>query len=320
MNTIISGLGHCLPERVVDNDEISKRFSIPASRVFERTLIQERRYSSSEETASRLAELAIRDLLSRSQVSIDDIECVVMSGLVPDHFFPSLAVSTIEKLNAKKAWGFDLSASCSGFCYGIALGESLIQSGKVNNVIVCASERLTRMLNNFDYKTGVLFGDGAGAVLLQKSPRKVGIIDTRCAVYSDNINDVYFRTPFISPDWETEIFEMEGYKVFEHGVQLVEKLILQYLKDKNLTFDDFSYVIPHQSNGRMIERIRTDLNVPSDKMLTNISLVGNTGSASIPICLSQYCADGTIKKGNRLLLCSLGAGYTLSLTDLIWTL
>lgn len=319
MRAKITGVGHYLPNKIVDNDSLSTIYPISPSEILLKTGIEERRYVGDDFTTTEIVCLAVQDLLKNTLKVIEDIDCIIVGTLTPDFFFPSTAVSAINKLNAKNAWGFDLSAACSGFCYGLSVATAMIQQGTVRNAIVCGADRMSRTINNFDYKTGVLFGDGAGAVLLEEThdPKQI-IQGNLCKVKADNLEDVYFNTPFNTKDWSHEKFELEGGKVYRSGVTLMVETIKEYLNEAKLSLSDFDHIIPHQSNLNMLKDTARELQTDLSKFKINIQKVGNTGGASIPICLSEFVKKGEIKKGERLLLVSFGAGYTISIIDLIW--
>lgn len=320
MKAKITGVGHYLPNKVIDNKTLSGGYEISEEYILKRTGIKERRYVEDKTvTTSDLVCNAINDLLKNCSKSIEEIDCIIVGTLTPDYFFPSTAVCAINQLKAKKAWGFDLSAACSGFCYGLVTATAMIQQGTLRNVIVCGADKMSSTLNSFDYKTAVLFGDGAGAVLLEATEDDESVIKGNlCIVEADNLEDVYFKTPFNTTDWGQEKFELQGGKVYRSGVEFMANAIRKYLRENSLTFNDFDHIIPHQSNMNMLTDTAKRLRIDISKFKINIENVGNTGGASIPICLSQYVKNGEIKKGDRLLLASFGAGYTVSIIDLIW--
>jgi 3-oxoacyl-[acyl-carrier-protein] synthase-3 len=319
MKAKITGIGHYLPNKVINNKYLSENYSITEEEIFSKTGIKERRYVDAGTTTSDIVCSAVRDLLKNTSKSIEEIDCIIVGTLTPDYFFPSTAVCAINQLKAKNAWGFDLSAACSGFCYGLATATAMIQQGTLRNVIVCGADRMSSTLNNFDYKTAVLFGDGAGAVLLEGTDDDEYVIKGNlCKVEADDLEDVYFKTPFNTTDWSQEKFELQGGKVYRSGVRFMVETIEKYLSENDLTFDDFDYIIPHQSNMNMLNDTARRLQIEISDFKTNIENIGNTGGASIPICLSEFVKKGEIKKGDRLLLVSFGAGYTVSIIDLIW--
>jgi 3-oxoacyl-[acyl-carrier-protein] synthase III len=319
MKVKITGVGHYLPDKVINNKFLSENYSISEQDILRKTGIKERRYVDEATTTADIVCHAINDLLKNASMGIEDIDCIIVGTLTPDYFFPSTAVCAINQIKAKKAWGFDLSAACSGFCYGVSTATAMIQQGNLRKVIVCGADRMSTTLNNFDYKTAVLFGDGAGAVLLEATDDEEHIIKGNlCKVEADDLEDVYFKTPFNTHDWTREKFELQGGKVYRSGVKFMAETIQEYLHKNNLTFDDFDHIIPHQSNMNMLKDTVKRLGIGIDSFKTNIEKVGNTGGASIPICLSQYVQNGEIKKGDRVLLASFGAGYTVSIIDLVW--
>jgi 3-oxoacyl-[acyl-carrier-protein] synthase-3 len=321
MNAKITAIGHYIPDTIIDNKFIQDKYNYDAQRIVERTGIKERRYVDKGVTTTDIACHAINDLLKNTPISINDIDCIIVGTLTPDFYFPSDAVAVINRLKAKNAWGFDLSAACSGFCYGMSIASAMIKAGTIKNAIICGAERMSATLNNFDYKTGVLFGDGAGAVLIEATrDEEYKLVGSLCKVQADNLEDVYFKTPFNTENWNDEKFELDGGRVYDSGVHLMAETIKEYLSKNNLALSDFDYIVPHQSNLRMLKDVALKLNKTTDFFKINIEKVGNTGGASIPICLSDFVKRGEIKKGDRILLCSFGAGYTISIIDLVWAI
>jgi 3-oxoacyl-[acyl-carrier-protein] synthase-3 len=307
MKAKIAGIGYYVPEKIIDNKFIAERYGLQNEEfVHKRSGILTRRFVTTENT-SDLAVNAIKDLLVKSEVSESEIDCVIIGTITPESFAPSTATLVIKKLNLSKAFGMDISAACAGFCYGLELGKMYIETGKYKNVIVCGAEVMSRALNNYDYKTGILFGDGAGAALLSATNENEIIVSSECKVITDYLEDVTYKTPFSSDDWATEILQLKGTRVYRHGVTYTIDLISQFLKENDLTLNDFKFVVPHQSNIRMLTEIAEGLSSSLDKFLINLDHFGNTAAASIPICLAENYANGKIQKGDRLMLCSFGA-------------
>lgn len=320
MKAKIAGIGYYVPEKVIDNNFIKERYNLQNEEfVVRRSGIHTRRFVTTENT-SDLAVNAINNLLSQTGLSKSEIDCVLLGTITPESFAPSTAAIVIKKLELKNAFGMDVSAACAGFCYALELGKLYIETGKYKNIIVCGAEVMSKTLNNYDYKTGILFGDGAGAVLLSATEHNEAIISTECKVITENQDDVTYKTPFSSEDWVNEVLHLKGTKVYVNGVKYTIELISKFLEENDLTLEDFKFVVPHQSNIRMLTEIANGLSSSIDKFLINLDHLGNTASASIPICLAENYANGKIQKGDRLLLCSFGAGYTLSIVDLYWTM
>ncbi len=331
MKANITGVAHYLPPRVVTNLEISEKYPQAGTpeQIFTKTGILERRYSDNFST-SEMATEAILLLLAKTETRAEEIDCIIIGTLTQDAFFnhknikdtnniydyTPTAIKVIRKIGAKKAFGFDVLNACPSFLTTIQLAESQIAMGLLKKVIVCGSDRMSKTLNDMDYKTGILFGDAAAAVLIEPSI-DFGIIGTHSKVVSDNLEDVYYKTPFSSTDWSNEKFEIDGQKVYKHGVTLTVGIIREYLNKNFLSLNDFKYIIPHQANIRMLVEISSQLDIQLSKFLVNIDKVGNTAGVSVPLCLSQKLEEGIISKGDRLLLVSFGAGYTLSVVDLI---
>lgn len=319
-NAKVTGVGHYIPHRRVNNEEVAGRYGISVEFIDSKeTGIQIRHYVDDETTTDIVAK-AIDNLLEKGLVAVEDIGCIIVGTLTPDNFFPSTAVGAINRVGAVNAWGFDLSAACSGFSYGFSIATSMIQQGTTRNVIVCGADRMSKTINNFDYKTGVLFGDGAGAVLIEATNETRFVVKGSLnQVIADNLNDVFYKTPFSASNWPSEKFELQGGNVYRSGVAHTANAIQKYLKSKTLTLDNFEHIIPHQSNLSMIRDIAELIGPGSlEKFRINIDRVGNTGGASIAICLSEFVQNGTIKRGDRILMAGFGAGYTISINDLVW--
>ncbi|MEP5338124.1 MAG: ketoacyl-ACP synthase III [Algibacter sp.] len=316
----ITATGHFVPDKPIDNKVLSKLLDnkLTPSQILEKTGISERKYATDLSTTDMVVS-AVQDLLKKSDKDIKDIDCLIVGTLTPDYFFPSTAVNAINKLGATNAWGFDISAACSGFCYGVSIATDMINSGSAKSIIVCGSDLMSNTLNSFDYKTKVLFGDGAGAVLLESTNSSSSHINGKlCRVKADNleVEEVYYKTPFYAEgDWNDEKFELQGGLVYRAGVSIMIDAINEYLRLNVLTLDDFNYIIPHQANLNMLQDIAKGIGKTLDYFKINIQTRGNTGGASIPICLSEFVDKGEIRKGDRMLMVSFGAGYTFSVID-----
>lgn len=314
----ITGLSHYLPHYIVDNEEILKKYTEAGTQeeIFEKTGIKERRYSGILTTADMAIKSTI-SLLEKTGINLDEIDCVIVGTSTPNYFFPSTASVVIKGIGAKNASGFDINAACPSFLVALEQAVMMITLGKSRKIIVCGVDRMSRTLNTEDYKTGILFGDASASVLLSVyDDNEKGINHCYSKVVTGNLEDIYFKTPFSSDNWLNEKFKMDGKKVFQCGIELTVKTVKEFLNRHSLSLEDYRFIIPHQSNMRIIEKIAKKLKYPIGKFLTNIQNVGNTASASVPLCLSQKVDEGIIKKGDRLLLVSYGAGYTVSIIDL----
>lgn len=319
MKAKITGIAHYVPERVVNNAELSERYgTITPERILVKTGIKERRYSD-DLTSAGMATKSVEKLLEKTGTRADEIDCIIVGTLTPDYFFPSTAVVVIKNIKAVNAFGFDTVAACPSFLYGLEQAQMMIQVGKAKKIVVCGSDRMSKTINAFEHKTGVLFGDAAAAVLIEScSEEELGINNCSSKVIADDLEDVYFRTPFNSENWSNEKFELDGQKVYRHGVDLTVQTIKDFLQKNSLSLDGFKYIIPHQANMNMLDDIAEQLGVPFSMFLTNLETMGNTAGASVPLCFSQKVEEGVIQKGDRLLLVSFGAGYTLSIADMFY--
>lgn len=309
-------IAYYIPSKKIDNKFIATKYNIDEDYIFQACGIKERRYRTDENT-SDLAVKAINKLIEKTAIKKTDIDYIIIGTITPEAFAPSTAAIVIEKLGLSNANGVDVSAACSGFNNALELGTFIVASGKYKNVIVCGVDIFSAALNDYDYKTGILFGDGAGAALLKESTSTSNyILNTKSIIKSDNQKDIDYQTKF-SLQYTSQL-KIQGTKVYQNGISFTVDFINNYLFENDLSIKDFDFIILHQANARIITKIANTLNIPTEKCLTNIELLGNTTAASIPICFAQNVEQGIIKKGNRLLLCSFGAGYTLSLIDLYY--
>lgn len=316
MKAKISAIAHYVPEKVINNVGLSERYgTITPERILSKTGIKERRYSDNL-TSAGMATRSVEKLLEKTRTSAKEIDCIIVGTLTPDYFFPSTAVVVIKNIGAVNAYGFDTVAACPSFLFALEQAQMMIQVGKAKKIIVCGTDRMSKTVNSFEHKTGVLFGDAAASILIEAcSEEEKGINTCYSKVVADDLEDVYFRTPFNSNDWVGERFELDGGKVYRHGVSLTAKTIKEFLQKNSLILADFKYIIPHQANMNMLKDIAKILDVPFQMFLTNLETMGNTAGASVPLCFSQKVEKGIVQKGDRLLLVSFGAGYTLSITD-----
>ena len=321
MKVKVTGIGHYLPNKIVTNDDLATQYDITADKIFQKTGIRERRYLEIGST-SNLVLKAIKNLVGGNKYKLNDLDCLILGTTTPDYFFPATATSVLSELNVKNAFGFDISAACSGFMYGLHLGRLMIESGEAKKVIVCGGDKLSSTLNGHDYKTAVLFGDGAGAIMLETAEdgEENFLSKSICSMKKGGLSEVYFKTGLNSKHKMLDTIHMEGKLVYASGVTQMAKSISEYLKLMNLKFDDIDYIVPHQANLRMLESVAEKLGISMKKMLINIEMMGNTGSATIPICLSQFSESKVIKRGDRLLLVGFGAGYSSAVCYLKWAI
>lgn len=334
---VIKALASYLPEHVVTNEDLVKRYpqiEVKPGVIVENTPkriskscgIHNRRWVEGNMTSSDMAVEAIRSLLAKTGVSKDEIDMVIVATVLPDCFFPSTAAIVIDKLGMKNVSGYDLSAACSGSIFGIEEAAKGIlaggpYAGRLNKIIVVSADVVSRALNSYNHRTGILFGDAAVAVLIEReslAPAGFKINNTFTKVVPDFVKDVYFLTPWGMPsgkNWADEQFELDGSGVYERGVEFTQGFVRSYCERFGVDLDKVDYFIPHQANSRMLDQLRKKLQL-GDRLLSNIENVGNTVASSTTLCLLDFQERGQFKKGDRILVCSFGAGYTLGMLDL----
>ena len=316
----IAGTGTGVPDRVMTNDDFAA-LGIETSHdwIFERTGIVERHIASDTETTCSMAATAARTAMTRAGVQPGEIDAIVLSTATPDRLLPSTAVDLQAELGATRAAAFDLSAACSGWIYGMTVAEGLIQSGVVQTALVVGSEKMSSIVDWQDRATCVLFGDGAGAVVLRRNtPRAVKGILSAFMRSDGTLAELLWRpsggakVPFSAAVLEdrSTFVKMAGREVFKHAVRSMSEACDRALDGAKLRGDDIDILIPHQANVRIIEATAKHASIPMEKVYVNVDRYGNTSSASIPIALDEAIACGRVKEGTTALLVAFGAGFT----------
>ena len=308
----LTGLGHYLPRNIVSNADLSQRVDTSDEWITERTGIKQRHFASPDETAGFMAAQAAREALKAAGVEADAVDAIILATSTPDQAFPATAVHVQAALGAKRAFGFDISAACSGFIFALSVADSMIRAGQVNNVLVIGSEVYSRILNFEDRGTCVLFGDGAGAALLQARdvPRAgPGILSTH--LHSDGtLADILYVDGAVGQRDKTGYLIMNGREVFRHAVHLLSSAVNEALLAHDLTVKDIDWLVPHQANRRIIDGVGKRLGLPPERVVITVDSHANTSAASIPLALWQAVKDGRIKAGQLILLEALGGGLT----------
>jgi len=311
----VLGLGAYVPERVLTNHDLEKMIDTSDEWITTRTGIKERRIASEGEASSDLGAKAALKALEDAKVDPAEIDAIVVATLSPDHIFPATACIIQEKIRAVKAAAFDLSAGCSGFVYALAVAYGLVQTG-LEKVLVIGAETISRFVNWQDRSTCVLFGDGAGAVVLGRVERG-GILGFDLGADGSghsilNIPVGGSREP-ITPEnlaQNRHYLYMVGSEVFRFAVRTVPRTSRKALKKAGLEVGDVDWLIPHQANTRIIDAAVNLMGIESEKVVVNLDKYGNTSAASIPIAWAEAAEDGRIKRGDKLLLVGFGAGLT----------
>lgn len=325
MNKVkIKGVGSYVPSRVVTNDDLSNLVDTSNEWIVERTGIYERRISEGEETtdiAYKAAKIALED----SGIKGEELDLIIVATITPDYFTPSVACMIQKKLNARNATAFDINAACTGFIYALEVGESLLKTGRYKKALIIGAETLSKIVDWNDRSTCVLFGDGAGCCIIENlNDSKSGIINTYSISEGENgdslicgANDLI--NPFVlEKKVKSKYVSMNGREVFKFATRAMVEAVKNVLEGTDYTLEDIDYVIPHQANLRIIDYAAKKLQLPLEKFYTNLSSVGNTSSASVPIALAQLNSENKINNGDLLVLVGFGGGLTCGATLIKW--
>jgi 3-oxoacyl-[acyl-carrier-protein] synthase-3 len=322
----ITGVAGYVPPRVMTNRDLEKITDTTDEWIRTRTGIVERHYADPGTATSHLGTEAARKLLAARGVSPDEIEMIVLATVTPDMLFPSTACLIQDRLGASKAWGFDLSAACSGFVYALTVGAQFVGAGSHKKVLVIGSDVMTSILDFKDRATCVLFGDGAGAVLVEPAESdSEGIIDFLndvdgsggCHLYMPAGGSLH-PSSHETVEKRMHYVHQEGQQVFKYAVRRMSELAVEILQRNGLTSRDLALVVPHQANLRIIRAMQERLGVDDSKILINIDHFGNTTAATIPLGLMDALEQKRLRKGDLVLLISVGAGYTTGAMLLRW--
>ncbi|OGC25624.1 3-oxoacyl-ACP synthase [candidate division WOR-1 bacterium RIFOXYB2_FULL_42_35] len=320
MRAKIIGVGSCVPEKVVTNHELTKTVDTSDEWIRTRTGIQERRLSDEATATSDLAIVAAERALAKANLSAQDLDLIIVGTTTPDTLFPSVACILQGKLSAVKAAAFDVSAACSGFNFALTTATQFIENGLYKNVLVIGADTLTKYVDWNDRGTCVLFGDGAGAVVLTASDDGSGVLASWLKA-EGHLSDKLIMPGGGSRDpgqKNGRFITMDGKNVFKFATRVLEESILAVLKKANLETKDIDLLIPHQANSRIISHVVKKMDLPNEKVFVNLHKYGNTSAASIPIALDEAFAEGIIKAGDIVVLSGFGAGLTCGANIIKW--
>jgi 3-oxoacyl-[acyl-carrier-protein] synthase-3 len=322
----ITGVSGYVPPRVMSNADLEKLVDTNDAWIRERTGIRERHVAEPGVAASDLATAAARIVLESRGMPAEDIDLIVVASVTPDMLFPATACLVQSNLGATRAWGFDLSAACSGFVYALTVGAQFVGAGTQKKALVIGSDVMTSIVDYKDRATCILFGDGAGAVLLEPASRDdEGILDFEHDV--DGLGGKFLYMPgggSLHPsshetiDKRMHYVHQEGAQVFKYAVRRMAELVCQLLERNGFSSKDLALVVPHQANLRIIRGMQERLGVDDSKVLVNIDRYGNTVAGTIPLGLRDAVEQGKLKKGDLVLLVAVGAGYTAGGVLLRW--
>lgn len=313
----MAGIGHYLPERVLTNFDFEKMVDTTDEWIVTRSGIRERHIAAEDQASSDLAYEASKRALDAAGVDPGDLDLIIVGTVTSDMLFPSTACVLQDRLGSKKAAAFDVTAACSGFIYGVSIAHSLIKHGKNEKVLVVGVETLSRITDYEDRTTCVLFGDGAGAAVLEPCAEGEGILNSFMQSDGSYAELLYLpaggsRRPLNAERLGNgeQYVKMKGNDLFKYAVRAMVDASRTVLKEVDMTTQDLDFLIPHQANIRIIEGVRQRLKLPKEKVIVNIDHVGNTSAASIPIAMSEAVERGDIVRGDKVLMVGFGGGLT----------
>ncbi len=304
IHSAITGTGSCLPERVVTNQELEEMVDTTDEWIRERTGILQRHIAGEKETTASMGAKAAREALDAAGLAPDDVDMIVLATTTPDRIFPSTACHIQRELGTPVCPAFDVQAVCSGFIYGLDIARRFIATGGGGTVLVIGSEVLSRIVDWSDRSTCVLFGDGAGAVVLQARDEP-GILSTH--LHADGRYDHLLQ---VSPEVNGAFIEMKGNEVFRMAVNTLGRIVDETLEANQMDRHEVDWLVPHQANHRIIAATARKLDLPMERVVVTVDQHGNTSAASVPLALNQAVRDGRIQSGDVLMLEAFGGGFT----------
>lgn len=326
INATITAIGSYVPDKVLSNRDLEKMVDTNDEWIRTRTGISERRISAEGEATSHMSVDAIRVMLDEYGIDPETIDCIVVSTVTPDMFFPSTACLIQDKIGATNAWGFDLSAACSGFLFGLETAARFVESGQYQKVLVVGADTMSSITDYNDRNTCILFGDGAGVVLVEPAEREnFGILDS--IMYCDGSGAEFLNMPgggSLNPASHETVEKgmhylyQDGRAVFKFAVNGMANVSVEILKRNNLTGGDVDYFIPHQANKRIIDAAARKMGLNEDQVIINIDKYANTTAATIPLGLHEIVQTGQVDDGDIIVFATFGAGFTWGATLLRW--
>ena len=320
----ITAVGGYVPEEKLTNADLMKLVDTNEEWIRTRTGIEERRVLTEKGKAtSDLCVPAVLELCKKRGISPEEIDCLIVGTVTPDMFFPSTANLICDRIGAKNAWGFDLSAACSGFLFSLTTGTMFVESGRYKKVVVVGADKMTSIVDYTDRTTCVIFGDGAGAVLLEPNYEGFGVLDSILKTDGSGCNYLHMKAggslrpaSFETVAAKQHFIYQEGQAVFKFAVKGMADVSAELMEKNNLTGEDIAWLVPHQANKRIIDATANRMGLSSDKIMININRYGNTTSGTIPLCLWDW--ESKLKKGDNLVLSAFGGGFTWGATLVKW--
>jgi 3-oxoacyl-[acyl-carrier-protein] synthase-3 len=321
----ISSVAHYFPPTVINNKYFENYLDTSNEWIVKRTGIHERRFALNGATSDLIIPAA-KECLRRRNLRPRDIDCIIVCTVTPDYQFPNTAAVVQDKLGCRNAWGFDISAACSGFVFGLSTAASFVKSGLAKRVLLCGADKMTSVLNLNDRNQAVLFGDGAGVCIIEKSDLpNYGVIDQ--VLHIDGSGGQYLKKvaggSFL-PAWHSDVkpedhyIHQEGQTVFKNAVTEMTNATFNLLRKQKLSNKDITWFIPHQANLRIVKSVGEKLGLPNEKVVVTIDKFANTTSATIPSAMSMLWEDRKLRKGDNIIIASFGAGFTWGASLIRW--
>lgn len=327
MSATITAIAHYVPPEIYDNSYFESYLETTHDWIMTRTGIAERHFAKTGGTSDLIVPAAKKAMEMRG-IGPEDIDCIIVATVTPDHFFPSTACLVQKKLGIPNAWGFDMSAACSGFVFALTNAAKLVESGACKRILLCGADKMSSIMDFNDRAQAVLFGDGAGCVIVEQSnDPTLGIQDHILRIDGEGGKHLHMVAGGSAKPSSLETVQnqehfivQEGQAVFKAAVIGMADVSVEIMKKNNLSSDDIAWLVPHQANLRIIDATAKRMGIRKEQVMINIHKYGNTTAGTIPICLSEWYTDGKIKKGDNLVLSTFGAGFTWGSVLLKWNL
>ncbi|MBX3570500.1 MAG: ketoacyl-ACP synthase III [Rhizobiaceae bacterium] len=322
IRSVVRGVGSALPRRVMKNTDFEGVLETSDAWIVQRTGIRQRHIAGDDETTASLGEAAARAALASAGLTPDDVDMILLATSTPNNTFPATAVDIQSRLGMRHGFAFDMQAVCSGFVYAVVTADAYIRGGLAKRIVVIGAETFSRILDWTDRSTCVLFGDGAGAIVLEASeepgaPGDRGVL--AAALRSDGTHkDKLFVDGGPSTTGTVGHLRMEGREVFKHAVGMITDVIEATFDQAKITAEDLDWFVPHQANRRIIDASAKKLGIADEKVVVTVDLHGNTSAASVPLALSVAVSDGRINKGDLVMLEAMGGGFTWGAVLIRW--
>jgi len=310
VNSLVMASGSYLPEKILTNKDLEQLVQTNEEWIVSRTGITRRHIAAENEYTSDMATEAAKRAMAASAISKDEVDLIIVATTTPDKTFPSTAVIVQKNLGIIQGAAFDVQAVCSGFIYALSLADSLIKTGKAKIALVIGADKMSSILDWTDRNTCILFGDGAGAVVLKADQTSSkGIIDSK--IYSDGrFTDILYVDGGVSSSGTSGKIKMQGKEVFKQASEKMASCVIDLLVKNSLNIGNINYLIPHQANIRIMEMVRKSLNITEDHVISTVDIHANTSAASIPLAYDKASKDGILKSGQTIAMTALGAGLT----------